>query len=223
MKKFFYLFGIITILGNAKLEIKERELLDKYVEATRANAGASPRDLLHSKSLSCINEKNKDFYDKMFTKITSMKIPAVYKLKVEASDPELAKKQVMYFFGPDAHLPVLPIKTVTIEYDEKDLSPQKGCSKFHLVADKTSIHMINLAPDGEQMKMVFACVGESALTKLREKPKSIAMPISTELKEKLIPILKSGKFLSAIKLYEEYGRRTRTESVADLHALCDEI
>lgn len=213
---------------------QEADLVNKYIKATRLNDPRLLRELLHSKAAACIQDKNKDGYAYLFSQIAEKKIPAAYKQKSEAPDPEVLKKQVAFIYGPESSLPVMPTIRITIQYEVIDTEAKTGCRKFHLVDDKKSVtHLIDVAQDGKKLGLVVPCISQSAIEKFRSMPqiklaaktkaKERAQKLRPESKAELVKILKTGKTLDAIKLYSAKEKTSLSEAYQVMDELCDQM
>ena len=218
---------------DAALSQPEKNLLDAYIAATRSGDANKIRALIHPQNLACMTAENKDYYDTILGKLAHLPVPQHYALKVVAADPATMQQRLALFWGPDATLPVMPKKEITIQYSEKDDSPRKGCRKFNFVADKDVIHMLDVEESNGKASMVVGCIGPKTMESFRQKPKleaeaaarakSLAGALSPELKARLAKQLKAGQMISAVKEYQADCKQNMTDSMNVMDQLCEEM
>lgn len=236
MKKIILLFLLLALKAHADeaLAPNEKNFLDDYTRAVNSGKIEKIKELVHPENLKCITSENKDFYDNFFEKLSKKNIPEKYDLKIKDKNEKEIKDEMGFLLGPETKIPVMPYRNLILSYDQKDLTPKTGCRKFHLIAPTTHIHSLFIAHSGGAVKFVLGCVGAKVVEMMRNKPiaekeqkaraEELFKKLDPNVKGKMVTMIRDDlKTLSAIKLYEETAKVTRTEAsmVADL--VCDEL
>ena len=133
---------------KAEME-KDIDFASQFVIAVNTDDEEKLRSLIHSKSLACMSENNREYYEEMFSRYLAPVIPEAVQVGFEPipDDEPLAYEELFDY-------PLRPTHNFVIEFGEEDKSTPRIINQVVFEEDK--------------WLLVIPCPTAQALTKFRE-------------------------------------------------------
>lgn len=175
-----------------ELDTKQKLFVEEYVKAVNSDNPDKLKSLIHPKSLSCITEENKEFFDDQFSDQLKKDIPLDRDVYVKEVNPDDKLPFTGYFSYP-AH----PTHLIQINYEVRK---NEGMSLMIFVVNQNNQYSKVLpCPKPEFMKKYREEKIQKENRKIRSKELILKLkdPLLSELKK----LLSQGNEIQAIKKY----------------------
>ena len=179
---------------DAAIEPGHRRFADQYVAAARARDAARYRKLIHPKSLACITDDNRDFFDDWMTRAFRWKWEGPYRI---AAVRALAKDAAPTMPASMGRYPVAPTHQIQID--------------LQMSATRAGTLLAEIAPVGTAWYQVVPCPTAEGLAAFRStkaanaaqdaKAQSLAQGLAAPLRAELMGLLKQGKRIDAMRRF----------------------
>jgi len=176
------------------IEAGHRHFADQYVAAARARDAAWYRKLIHPKSLACITDDNRDFFDDWMARAFRWKWEGPYRI---AAVRALAKDASPTMPASMARYPVAPTHQIQID--------------LQMSATRAGTLVAEIAPVGTTWYQVVPCPTAQGLAAFRStkqanaaqeaKAQSLAQGLAAPLRAELLGLLKEGKRIDAMRRF----------------------
>ena len=176
------------------IEAGHRRFADQYVAAARARDAARYRKLIHPKSLACITDDNRDFFDDWMARAFRWKWEGPYRIAAVRALAQDASPTMPASMG---RYPVAP--TLKIQID------------LQMSATRAGTLLAEIAPVGATWYQVVPCPTAQGLAAFRStrqanaaqeaKAQSLAQGLAAPLRVELLGLLKDGKRIDAMRRF----------------------
>jgi len=176
------------------IEAGHRRFAEQYVAAVRARDAARYRKLIHPRSLGCITDDNRDFFDDWMARAFRWKWEGPYRI---AAVRALAKDAAPPMPAGMGRYPVAPTHQIQID--------------LQMSATRAGTLLAEIAPVGTAWYQVVPCPTAEGLVAFRSakqasaaqetKAQSLAQGLAAPLRAELLGLLKEGKRIDAMRRF----------------------
>jgi hypothetical protein len=197
------LVALVLLVGGAPtsgqgrdtaIEPGHRRFADQYVAAARAHDAARYRKLIHPKSLACITDDNRDFFDDWMARAFRWKWEGPYRIAAVRALTKDASPTMPASMG---RYPVAPTHQIQID--------------LQMSATRAGTLLAEIAPVGTTWYQVVPCPTAEGLAAFRStkqanavqdaKAQSLAQGLAAPLRAELVGLLKQGKRIDAMRRF----------------------
>ena len=176
------------------IEAGHRHFADQYVAAARARDAVRYRKLIHPKSLACITDDNRDFFDDWMARAFRWKWEGPYRI---AAVRALAKDASPTMPVSMARYPVAP--THQIQIDLQMSATRAGTLVAEIALVGTTWYQVVPCPTTQGLAAFRSTKQANAAQEA--KAQSLAQGVAAPLRAELLGLLKEGKRIDAMRRF----------------------
>jgi hypothetical protein len=180
------------VRGGAGAYGQPEALAKDFVSAVNSKSADRRKEILHPRTLACINAQTQPFFDWIFSRELKYVIPANYR----ATTTPLSGGQLL---PPEAKsdYPVRPTHMLQIDYSA---GPYNSTTiVLFIVKEGSRWHEVLPCPQAEAVEMVKA--NEAKNSALESRAKRLAVELADPLRAEIISLVKNGHRVDAITRY----------------------